>query len=85
MLPTILRPGSPDRDKAEKMLLEETKNFEEQEDKTLDIHEPHRRDRKARLGETLPTLSDAFAMTHKMRQRRNNLRNTDYSKITLNQ
>ena len=49
MLPNILRPGSPELDKAEKMLLDETKNFEEQEDKTLDIHEPHR---KARLGET---------------------------------
>ena len=49
LLPNILRPGSPELDKAEKMLLDETKNFEEQEDKTLDIHEPHR---KARLGRT---------------------------------
>ena len=61
LLPNILRPGSPELDKAEKMLLDETKNFEEQEDKTLDIHEPHR---KARLGET-------FSMTISLPRKKN--------------
>jgi hypothetical protein len=55
-----LKPGSPGLDNAEKMLLEEMKKFEEQEDKTLDIHEPHRRDRN-RLGGSNSFLIDNAA------------------------
>jgi len=44
-LPDMLRPNSPNRGRAEQILLEEMKKFEEQEDKTLNIHEPHRKEK----------------------------------------
>ena len=46
----MLRPNSPNRGLAEQILLEEMKKFEEQEDKTLNIHEPHRLREKTRSG-----------------------------------
>jgi hypothetical protein len=44
-LPDVLKPNSPNRGRAEQILLEEMKKFEEQEDKTLNIHEPHRKEK----------------------------------------